>query len=146
MIVLMGALLGTTFTTLEKKRLKLLVGMKSCASGVKTALVRRGHTLDRALLDAKCSDTRLFKRCGEIFAEHPLYDAKTAAQIAAGATREEGVDAGILIAVLSQLLSRAGRDDIALMTSIAGLVIVLLMVVDLVSSLFDSVKSIFGLY
>lgn len=53
---------------------------------------------------------------------------------------------GILIAVLSQLLSRAGRDDIALMTSIAGLVIVLLMVVDLVSSLFDSVKSIFGLY
>ena len=53
---------------------------------------------------------------------------------------------GILIAVLSQLLSRAGREDIALMTSIAGLVIVLLMVVDLVSSLFDSVKSIFGLY
>ena len=53
---------------------------------------------------------------------------------------------GILIAVLTQLLSRAGRDDIALMTSIAGLVIVLLMVVDLVSSLFDSVKSIFGLY
>ncbi len=53
---------------------------------------------------------------------------------------------GILIAVLSQLLSRAGRDDIALMTSIAGLVIVLLMVVDIISDLFDSVKSIFGLY
>ena len=53
---------------------------------------------------------------------------------------------GILIAVLDQLLSRAGKDDIALMTSIAGLVIVLLMVVDLISNLFDSVKSIFGLY
>ncbi len=53
---------------------------------------------------------------------------------------------GILIAVLNQLLSRAGKDDIALMTSIAGLVIVLLMVVDLISNLFDSVKSIFGLY
>ena len=53
---------------------------------------------------------------------------------------------GILIAVLSQLLSRAGREDIALMSSIAGLVIVLLMVVDMVSGLFDSVKSIFGLY
>ena len=53
---------------------------------------------------------------------------------------------GILIAVLNQLLSRAGKDDIALMTSIAGLVIVLLMVVDLISKLFDSVKSIFGLY
>ena len=53
---------------------------------------------------------------------------------------------GILIAVLNQLLSRAGKDDIALMTSIAGLVIVLLMVVDLISNLFGSVKSIFGLY
>lgn len=110
MIVLMGALLGTTFTTLEKKRLKLLVGMKSCAFSVKTALIRRGHTLDRALLDAKCTDTRLFKRCGEIFAEHPLYDAKTAAQIAAGATREEGVDADITEAFTSLIgeLSCAG--------------------------------------
>ena len=47
---------------------------------------------------------------------------------------------GILIAVLNQLLVRAGRDDIALLTTIAGLVIVLLMVVDLVSNLFESVK------
>jgi stage III sporulation protein AC len=53
---------------------------------------------------------------------------------------------GILIAVLNQLLVRAGRDDIALLTTIAGLVIVLLMVVDLVSNLFESVKNIFGLY
>lgn len=53
---------------------------------------------------------------------------------------------GILIAVLCQLLSRAGREDIALMTSIAGLVIVLLMVVDIISDLFSSIKSIFGLY
>jgi len=53
---------------------------------------------------------------------------------------------GILIAVLNQLLIRAGRDDIALLTTIAGLIIVLLMVVDLVSNLFASVKNIFGLY
>ena len=53
---------------------------------------------------------------------------------------------GILVAVLNQLLVRSGRDDIATMTSIAGLVIVLLMVVDLISGLFESVKSIFGLY
>ena len=53
---------------------------------------------------------------------------------------------GIIIAVLNQLLSRAGRDDIALMVSIAGLVIVLLMVIDLVSGLFESVKSVFNLY
>ena len=53
---------------------------------------------------------------------------------------------GILIAVLYQLLVRSGREDIAMMVSIAGLVIVLLIVVNLVSDLFSSVKSIFGLY
>ena len=53
---------------------------------------------------------------------------------------------GILIAVLYQLLVRSGREDIAMMVSIAGLVIVLLMVVNLVSDLFSSVNSIFGLY
>ena len=53
---------------------------------------------------------------------------------------------GILVAVLNQLLIRSGRDDMATMTTIAGLVIVLLMVVDMVSGLFESVKSIFGLY
>lgn len=53
---------------------------------------------------------------------------------------------GILVAVLHQLLTRAGREDIATMATIAGLIIVLLMVVDLVSNLFESVKRIFNLY
>ena len=52
---------------------------------------------------------------------------------------------GILVAVLYQLLVRSGRD-IATMVSIAGLVVVLLMVVDLVGQLFESVKQVFGLY
>ena len=53
---------------------------------------------------------------------------------------------GILIAILNQLLVRAGREDMATMATIAGLFIVLLMVVDLVSNLFDSVRRIFNLY
>ncbi len=53
---------------------------------------------------------------------------------------------GILVAVLYQLLVRSGREDMATMASIAGLVIVLLMVVELVGELFDTVKTIFGLY
>ncbi|PWL49124.1 MAG: stage III sporulation protein AC [Clostridiales bacterium] len=53
---------------------------------------------------------------------------------------------GILVAVLYQLLVRTGREDIATMVSIAGLVIVLLMVVDLVGQLFENVKNVFGLY
>lgn len=52
---------------------------------------------------------------------------------------------GILIAVLNQLLIRSGRDDIALMVSVTGLMIVLLMVVQMVSDLFANIKSIFGL-
>ena len=52
---------------------------------------------------------------------------------------------GIIIAVLNQLLSRAGRDDIALLVTIAGLVGVLYIVGQEISGLFDAVKGIFGL-
>ena len=53
---------------------------------------------------------------------------------------------GILVAVLNQVLVHSGREAMATMVSITGLIIVLLMVVNLVSDLFASVKNIFGLY
>ena len=52
---------------------------------------------------------------------------------------------GILVAVLNMLLVRAGRDDQAMMTTINGLVVVLLVVIQEISNLFDTIKSIFGL-
>lgn len=52
---------------------------------------------------------------------------------------------GILVAVLNQVLSKAGRDDQAMMVTITGLVIVLMIVAKEISSLFDSVKTMFGL-
>lgn len=52
---------------------------------------------------------------------------------------------GILVAVLYQVLVRAGREDQAMMTTLAGLIIVLTMVIKEVSSLFDTVRTIFGL-
>lgn len=52
---------------------------------------------------------------------------------------------GILVAVLSQVLERTGREDMATLTGVAGLVLVLLMVVNVIAQLFSSVKSIFGL-
>lgn len=52
---------------------------------------------------------------------------------------------GILVAVLNQVLTKAGRDDQAMMTTIAGLVIVLMVVIKEISTLFDSVKTIFNL-
>ncbi len=53
--------------------------------------------------------------------------------------------AGIVIAVLNQLLSRAGRDDIALLVVIAGLVGGLYVVSQEISGLFDGIKRIFEL-
>lgn len=52
---------------------------------------------------------------------------------------------GILVAVLNQVLSRSGRDEQAMMTTLAGLVVVLMMVVQKISDLFALVKSLFGL-
>ncbi|NLG24016.1 MAG: stage III sporulation protein AC [Clostridiales bacterium] len=53
---------------------------------------------------------------------------------------------GILVSVLSQVLTRAGRDDIAMLTTLTGLVVVLIMVVNMISEFFGSVKAIFQLY
>ena len=52
---------------------------------------------------------------------------------------------GILVAVLNQLLVRSGREDQAMMTTIAGLVVVLFMVIDKISLLFETIKSVFDL-
>lgn len=52
---------------------------------------------------------------------------------------------GILVAVLHQVLVRAGREDQAMMTTLAGLIIVLTMVIQEISSLFNSVRTIFNL-
>ena len=52
---------------------------------------------------------------------------------------------GILVAVLNQLLVRSGREEQAMMTTLAGLVVVLMMVVQEIASLFDLVKDLFGL-
>ncbi len=52
---------------------------------------------------------------------------------------------GIIVAVFNQLLIRSGREDQAMMTTIAGLVVVLMMIVSEISELFDAVKSLFDL-
>ncbi len=52
---------------------------------------------------------------------------------------------GILVAVLYQVLVRAGREDQAMMTTLAGLIIVLAMVIKEISELFTTVRTVFGL-
>lgn len=52
---------------------------------------------------------------------------------------------GILITVVAQVLSRAGREDIATLATLAGLIVVLLMVVDMVSEFFRDIRTMFDL-
>ncbi|MEG0833262.1 MAG: stage III sporulation protein AC [Oscillospiraceae bacterium] len=52
---------------------------------------------------------------------------------------------GIIVAVLNLVLTRAGREEQAMLTTLAGLVVVLAMVIAKVSELFNAIKSLFGL-
>ena len=52
---------------------------------------------------------------------------------------------GIVVTVIGQVLTRAGRDDIAMLTTLSGLVVVLMMVVGMISSFFTSIRGMFAL-
>lgn len=52
---------------------------------------------------------------------------------------------GILVAVLNQLLIRSGREEQAMMTTLAGLIVVLMMIISQISVLFDTIKDLFAL-
>ena len=51
---------------------------------------------------------------------------------------------GIIVAVLNQLLVRSGREEQAMMTTLAGLVVVMMILVKEISALFTLIKSLFG--
>lgn len=53
---------------------------------------------------------------------------------------------GIIVTIVCQILKKSDRDDIATIVSLAGLIIVLAVVIDMVAELFDSVRSIFDLF
>lgn len=53
---------------------------------------------------------------------------------------------GVAVAVLSQVLTRAGREELGTLVTVTGLVIGLFLVINLISELFSSLKSVFGLY
>ena len=53
---------------------------------------------------------------------------------------------GIVVGVLNQVLQKTRRDEMATMVTLTGIVVVLMMVVEMVGRLFDTVKTIFQLY
>ena len=83
------------------------------------------------------------------------YTARRMSDYAAAAERERASNSklhavfriaavGIIVAVLNRLLTRAGRDEQALMTTLAGLVIVLVMIIREIYDLFSMIKDLFG--
>ena len=53
---------------------------------------------------------------------------------------------GIIVAVLNLLLKRAEREEQAMMTTLAGLIVVLMIIIGEISALFDTIKSVFGFW
>lgn len=53
---------------------------------------------------------------------------------------------GILITVITQILKKSDRDDIATLVSLAGLIIVLSLVINMIGNLFETIKDIFYFY
>ena len=51
---------------------------------------------------------------------------------------------GILVAVLNQLLVRSGREEQAMMTTLAGLIVVMMLIVQKISELFALIQNLFG--
>ena len=52
---------------------------------------------------------------------------------------------GIIVTVLNQLLIRSGREEQAMMTTLAGLIVVLMMIISQISVLFETIKNLFAL-
>ena len=53
---------------------------------------------------------------------------------------------GIIVTIVCQILKKSDRDDIAMIVSLAGLIVVLTVVLDMIADLFDSVRNIFDLF
>ena len=55
------------------------------------------------------------------------------------------VGVGILVAVSSSILNKSGRDEQAMLVTLAGIIVVVLMLVEQIGSLFENLRSVFGL-
>lgn len=53
---------------------------------------------------------------------------------------------GLITAIINQVLKKTDKDEIATLVTLAGLVIVLIMVINMIGNLFDTLKTVFGMY
>ncbi|MDE5563375.1 MAG: stage III sporulation protein AC [Clostridiales bacterium] len=53
---------------------------------------------------------------------------------------------GLITAIINQVLKKSDKDEIAMLVTLAGLVTVLIMVINMIGQLFDTLKTVFGMY
>lgn len=53
---------------------------------------------------------------------------------------------GLITAIINQILKKSDKDEIATLVTLAGLVIVLIMIINMIGQLFDTLKTVFGMY
>lgn len=53
---------------------------------------------------------------------------------------------GLITAIVNQVLKKSDKDEIATLVTLAGLVIVLIMIINMIGQLFDTLKTVFGMY
>ncbi len=53
---------------------------------------------------------------------------------------------GLITAIINQLLKKSDKDEIATLVTLAGLVIVLIMIINMIGQLFDTLKTVFGMF
>ena len=102
------------------------------------------QTFDAEVIPSPSSTTEIGRK---ILAEKPNTTGSLGCAISEAVEKAVTSDSCryVLGSVLNQVLSRSGRDEQATMTTLAGLVVVLMMVVQQISGLFELVKNLFGL-
>ncbi len=53
---------------------------------------------------------------------------------------------GLITAIINQILKKSDKDEIATLVTLAGLVIVLIMIINMIGQLFDTLRTVFGMY
>lgn len=131
-LLTLGEQLGKYDAQIQRRALDTCIEtLQAAAAQMQADTTQRGNSFAASARRLVCSPPWL---C--LITQEALMDVDLVFKIAA---------IGILVAVLNILLSRAGRDEQALMTTIAGLVVVLVLVIQKISELFDLIKSLFSL-
>ncbi len=106
-MMLAAALMGNTFITIEKKRLKNITSLIATAKGIESHMVKRNYVLIRAFYEAEGECAEVYRACAEELRRHPEMPVRAAAMSAVRSTQKVEADIGEAIAEHMEALSGA---------------------------------------